>query len=497
MARYFSHHTLLGHFQSNARVRLVAILAVVTTISLFIMTFRTGLPSLHLQNPNHAAMFETADAIIESSRRYIEEPLPSSAFGEMGNRTAMLTRWMEEAVTLKPSLSKKKSALLTAQLEDAVVSMYPFLKNPTNPKDPLPFTTRRKNIIPGSKGIVLTCGKSHFRYALHFIGSIRNVLLSDLPVQVMYAGDDDLPKHHRQILTSMFRDVETLDLLTVFDDTTIDLRHGTWAIKSFAILASKFEQVLAVDADAVFLQKPEVVFESHSGYRSRGALLFHDRLLWQNVFVDRTKWWQNEMGSRTPSDTLQKSKVWTEGYAEECDSGVVALDKGRLPVLMALLHICWQNSADVRTQWTYQLTYGDKESWWFGLELCAVPFVFEDHYAAVLGKTEMRDDQKSVCSFSIAHLDERAKLLWYNGSLLKNKAVNLTDFLVPEAWMVDGEWVKGNAKAELSCMRKTDIRTVDEGVRTIIGDSIAVAQRLDKEVQDMGIDLVTDSDMHL
>lgn len=203
------------------------------------------------------------------------------------------------------------------------------------------------------------------------------------------------------------------------------------------------------------------------------------------------------MGDRIPSDTLQKSKVWTEGYAEECDSGIVALDRGRLPVLMALLHICWQNSADVRTQWTYRLTYGDKESWWFGLELCSVPFVFEDRYAAVLGRTEMRQGQKSVCSFSITHMDDRDKLLWYNGSLLKNKAVNLTDFLIPENWMVDGLWVKGNTKAETSCMRDSKIRDVEEDVKKIISDSIAAAQRVDKEVQDLRIDIVLDSDMHL
>ena len=92
--------------------------------------------------------------------------------------------------------------------------MYPFLKNPTDPDNPLPFTSLRKNIIPGSRGIVITSGRSHFRYALNLIGSIRKVLRSKLPIQVMYAGNDDLPSDHRDILTSMFRDVETLDLLS-------------------------------------------------------------------------------------------------------------------------------------------------------------------------------------------------------------------------------------------------------------------------------------------
>jgi len=498
MARYLSSHAFMRYFQySNARARLVAILAVAATLLLFIATFGGGFPSLTRQNPNRIDALRARDTIIASAQKYIDEQLPTSAFGEMGRRTETLTKWMDEAEILRHSLNKKEISPLTTQLEDAVISMYPFLKNPTDPNDPLPFSTLRKNVVPGSKGIVIAAGKAHFRYTLHLIGSIRNVLGSNLPVQVMYAGENDLPSNYRQTLRSMFRDVETLDLLTIFNDTTIDFQHGTWAIKPFAILASTFEQVIALDGDAVFLQKPDVILESHSGYRSRGALLFHDRLLWQNVFKERAEWWRKEMGDRTPSDTLQKSKVWMEGYAEECDSGVVVVDKGRLPVLMALLHICWQNSAAVRTEWTYRLTYGDKESWWFGLELCGVPFVFEEHYAAVLGQTEYRDQQQSVCSFSIAHLDERSKLLWYNGSLLKNKAVNLTDFLVPDSWMVDGEWLKGNTKAQLSCMRKTDVRKLDEEARQIIGESIAVAKRIDREVQDLGIDLIAESDMHL
>jgi hypothetical protein len=37
------------------------------------------------------------------------------------------------------------------------------------------------------------------------------------------------------------------------------------------------------------------------------------------MFIERANWLRKEVGNRIPSDTLQKSKVWTEGYAEECD----------------------------------------------------------------------------------------------------------------------------------------------------------------------------------
>jgi hypothetical protein len=106
----------------------------------------------------------------------MDAPLSASAFGEMGNRTKILTDRMEEEARLSQYLSSEETALLTAQLEDAVVSMYPFLKNPINP---LHFTTLRKSIILGSRGIVITSGRSHFQYV---IGSIRNMLRSKLPI---------------------------------------------------------------------------------------------------------------------------------------------------------------------------------------------------------------------------------------------------------------------------------------------------------------------------
>jgi alpha 1,3-mannosyltransferase len=48
-----------------------------------------------------------------------------------------------------------------------------------------------------------------------------------------------------------------------------------------------------------------------------------------------------------------------------------------------------------------------------------------------------------VCSFISAPVDEKDKLLWYNGSLLKDKAVDSTTFEVPKEWMIDEKWEKG------------------------------------------------------
>ena len=168
------------------------------------------------------------------------------------------------------------------------------------------------------------------------------------------------------------------------------------------------------------------------------------------------------MKHRQPSDSLLKSLVYTEDYAEEGDSSVVAIDKGLLSVILGLLHICWQNTQSVRDIWTYKLTYGDKESWWFGFELTGVPYSFEAHYGSLVGSVHRQGNVSKVCGFTIAHVDEKDKLLWYNGSLLKNKLVSMTEFDVPTHWMMDGVWEKGVLKKDMSCMSGAPLMSLDE-----------------------------------
>jgi hypothetical protein len=327
------------------------------------------------------------------------------------------------------------------------------------------------------------------------------VLNSSLPIQIAYAGDGDLPHEYRAALCGLAANVSALDVLSVFDDRSLQLRDGKagWAVKPFAALASDFEQVVLLDADVVFAARPEDTVLRTLGYNETGVMLYHDQLVSQNKFVDRVKWWRGELkkAGRTPSEALRKSKVWTEGYVEEGDSGVVVLDKRRLEVLMGLLHVAWQNSREVRDEWTYKMTYGDKESWWFGMELSGVPFAFEEHYGAVLGdKVPIRSGanerrngtasvglkvpKEKVCGFSIAHAGEDGKLLWYNGSLLKNKAVDQKVFTVPEWWMIDAEWMKGATRADVSCMKGGQVLAVDADALRVMSETVERAKLVDK-----------------
>lgn len=506
-------------FLQRSRYKYIAIAAVFV---LFLYTFfhidRNGLEvSSRLRNPFRASSSSSTlsnlTAIVSDAASYFTNyPLPSSAFGELGRRTELLTSWIKLSDTLAPSLIPNETATLDFALNAALLASFPFLRNPSLPyastdfhtlqqANRAPFTALRHRIRPGTRGIVIPAGKPQFRFAAHLIQNLRAVLNSSLPIQIAYAGDGDLPHEYRAALCGLAANVSALDVLSVFDDRSLQLRDGKagWAVKPFAALASDFEQVVLLDADVVFAARPEDTVLRTRGYNETGVMLYHDQLVSQNKFLDRAEWWRWELkkAGRTPSEALRKSKVWTEGYAEEGDSGVVVLDKRRLEVLTGLLHVAWQNSREVRDEWTYKMTYGDKESWWFGMELSGVPFAFEEHYGAVLGdkvlirsgankrrngtaSIGLKMPKEKVCGFSIAHAGEDGKLLWYNGSLLKNKAVDQKEFTVPEWWMIDAEWMKGTTKADVSCMKGGQVLAVDADALRVMSETVERAKLVDK-----------------
>lgn len=391
---------------------------------------------------------------------------------------------MELVVKLTDEIEEKQMETLKDSIEATMLSLFPFLRNPSSLQEPRPFEVLRHTYVEGSKGIVIPTGKKNFRYSCHLIKNIRQALGSKLPIQIAYAGDEDLPPSYREFVTSIDTKIDTMDVTKILNDETLKLAEGGWAIKPFAILASSFEQVVLLDADAVFFQSPDVIFDHHPGYKETSTLLFHDRLLWQGGFKERHQWWEQELKDHEPSPELRKSRVYNDGYAEECDSGLVAMNKRHLKTQLGLLHVCWQNTAEVRNKWTYSQGYGDKESWWFGLELSGANYTFENHYASVVGSVSSHDQETKVCGFTIAHLDSRDKLLWYNGSLLKNKAINQTAYDVPTHWAMDGVWEKGAQKKDESCIRESPVLDMTEDEVRVIQTTVDAAQEMDAKIRE-------------
>jgi len=475
---------LYQYRKSTSPVRVKTTIGVFTFVFIILCWFWSGLrlfsaPS-SLARPlesTHSASEYLVETIESLSQYFVDFPLNDAQFGEMGRRAEILGDWLKKSNDASSSLTSAQKESLVNQTERLAHSLFPFL-----PADRSLLVPGPSSFVPETSGIIIPTGRKSFRYACHLVSCIREVLHSNLPIQIAYAGDNDLPLAYREMILALTDGIEMLDISTIFEDNDLAFSENGWAVKPFAVLASKFQHVLLLDADAVFLQPPETIFGSR-GYHETGTYLFHDRLLWKGAFEERHQWWREQMKHRSPSETLLKSLVWTEDYAEEGDSGVVAVDKGRIPVLVGLLHICWQNTKTVRERWTYRLTFGDKESWWFGFELTGVPYAFEAHYASLLGATiRQKDDDDELCGFTIAHVDEALKLLWYNGSLLKNKLTDPMEFDIPTNWMIDGIWWKSASRTEMSCMSGTLLRAMDETEAKVLEENVRVAKRVDQRL---------------
>ncbi|KAL6921470.1 hypothetical protein ACHAPO_004831 [Fusarium lateritium] len=421
---------------------------------------------------------------VKTTKFLLNNPIDSpykNKFWEVGQRSKQIGRWLGALDALPPKSRQSKD--ISIATETVSQDLFPFIQNSDlDPKSATPLADLRKSYKRGSRGIIIPVGggDESVRFASHLIVSLRQVLHSKLPIQIAYAGDEDLSPRDRVRIQSLkgATDMEFLNVLSVFDDTTLKLQGSGWAIKPFALLASKFEQAILIDADAVFLQKPENLFNQEP-YVNKGAYLFHDRLLWRFQFPERHTWWKDQI--KEPSAELKKSQVWLERYSEECDSGVVVVDKSKISIFTGLLHVAWQNSLAVREEVTYKLGHGDKESWWLGLELSGAPYEFEAHYGSVIGwgDSPRVHEVTMVCSFGIAHLDAKDQLMWYNGGLLENKRASLDNYRLPSYWMADGVWEKGATRKDLSCMSNATAHRLTDEEKTILGESIDAAKQVD------------------
>lgn len=187
----------------------------------------------------------------------------------------------------------------------------------------------------GKRGIVFTGGSRQAPYLITSIQLIRRIGC-DLPIEVMYLGDEDLDEPSRAKLESI-PGVFTRDLRPMVNDEGWKL--AGWAAKPFAILLSSFREVLFIDADAIFLRDPASLFED-LGYRRTGALFFKDRLL----MPESRQAWLKEILPSPISMKARLSRLWTGESGHMQESGVVVVDKWRH--FIALLMVTRMNGPD-------------------------------------------------------------------------------------------------------------------------------------------------------
>ncbi|KAF9430871.1 hypothetical protein BGZ94_003044 [Podila epigama] len=331
-----------------------------------------------------------------------------------------------------------------------------------------------RNVKDGGKGIVMCVGNYHTKYAKTVLLTLREVLKSTLPIEIYYTGEGDLDPAHRAWFES-FDDVKTIDVTTVIDNNLLSL--SGWAVKPFAMLVSRFSEVILMDSDAYFLQDPAVMFED-KGYKETGTMFFYDRTLFPGAGGEQKAWMESFLP--TMSNHPAKTRWFRLKGAHEQESGVVVFDKKRM--FLGLLAICKLNDRYEREQVTYRKTWGDKESFWIAMEMIQEPYSFIKYGGGVIGNvgdaipyneeflpreeierynkgetllktnpinlkdnTIQRHDVEPkmdrVCGNQL-HFDHQGRPLWWNSGVVRDKYTANSPYLLYTAYMKDedGEW---------------------------------------------------------
>jgi hypothetical protein len=79
--------------------------------------------------------------------------------------------------------------------------------------------------------------------AITSINMIRDIFNCELPIEVFFMGEEDLSIKNQEVIDSL-PFVKTVNIDHIFD--TENLHIWGWSVKSFAMLASSFENAMLI-----------------------------------------------------------------------------------------------------------------------------------------------------------------------------------------------------------------------------------------------------------
>jgi len=266
------------------------------------------------------------------------------------------------------------------------------------------------------RGIVICTGSYHYRFAKSTIDTLRNIIKTNLPIEIFYVGESDLSEAHRKDLES-YDHVFCTDVTKFFDNDIIFIQG--WAVKPFSILASRFEEVILIDADATYIRDPALWFDDEE-YQKTGALFFKDRTLYPGPHGGSA--WLHEW-MVDPSDYAKNSRFYNELSSHEMESSTVVINKSKR--FLGILETCKFNERKIRDRVVYQHVFGDKETYWMAFDMAREPYSVIPHPIIYVGEINYGEDiddpnQKQLCGH-IGHTDRDGNIMFWNDHIIKDK----------------------------------------------------------------------------
>ncbi len=231
----------------------------------------------------------------------------------------------------------------------------------------------------------------------------------ELEVEVHHVGD--LSSASRTIIRSLGATIVNTPAVSGLNPEAL----AGYAIKPHAVAASRFAEVLLVDADALFFAKPELAF-GQRGYRKTGTLLFSDR-----DFEER-RLRRHRRGMRWLARHLDPAKLAPIRHRRHViDSGLVAWDHGRVPA-QAIDFACALNRPPL-SQDFHRHFHGDKESFWIGLMKAGHPAAISPSIPGAIRARDLQTGRVVHVRQMLHHVpDSPTERFWcQGGNLARNK----------------------------------------------------------------------------
>ena len=161
-------------------------------------------------------------------------------------------------------------------------------------------------------GIVICAGGKY----LPCLGVLLNVLRIDLkcslPVEVWHLGTDEMPANWRAEIGRL-PEIRIIDAAMVRRDYPHDRLNG-WELKCYAMIHSRFAEVLLLDADCIPVRDPSYL-AGLAEYRQTGAMFWPDegrmtmeRPVWELAGVE----YQDEAEFESGEMLVDKYRCWSE-----------------------------------------------------------------------------------------------------------------------------------------------------------------------------------------
>ncbi|GLD95754.1 hypothetical protein PINS_up004432 [Pythium insidiosum] len=277
----------------------------------------------------------------------------------------------------------------------------------------------------------------------------------DLPVEIPHCGDLDpkwraLLSQHRSMWDpnpTRLQPVRVYDVCeaavrlnsdgyVVFCRSIHDChnRFRGFDIKILALLLSRFDEIMLVDADTLFFSSPMALWSTEK-YQETGTLFFHDRVSFERAYLDESVTLDGRPASelqrflhtfdiqpfqsiRTlprspappqliaqlnvslpfqPSPFLLQSHSWNRRAGHQLDSSLLLWHKSRQARATAILASFITLGADDVHR---PPSYGDKELYFVACELAETAYAFSDFGVGAIG-TDARDGSSSSSGHSV------------------------------------------------------------------------------------------------